>query len=533
MTIAETGQAKTGMIGKTTHSESPVEPSFFPDQGIVASALKSAKIGVWSWDIASNRVTWSSNLEEIHRLSPGSFDGTFAFFENDIHPDDQPHVIAAIHDARRNRAPRRMLYRLPIRSDAEEHWIESIATAVVEGGKVVRLLGTCRDVTQRVRLHRELRIRASQQQAVARLGERALTETNLQQFFDDAVSTVADILDVELTKILELVPGDAELLLRAGVGWKPGLVGTAHISTGRESHAGFTLASGRTVLVADLATETRFQGTALLHDHGAVCGISTPIAGRDGRAYGVLGAHTTRRRQFTDYDMSFLVAVANVIAGTIQRWQLDQRHELMIRELRHRSGNLFSQLLALFSQTAKNSKSLDDLVPKYEARVLALANAHRLVTEGGWKSAPLTELLNTLLAPYLDRITFAGPEVYLEADPTFGLSVAIHELATNASKHGSLSHRSGRVEVTWFVRCTDKGPALILGWKELEGPPPKRQRRAGFGSRLINMVIERQLNGDVRIVFGTAGMDAELTVPLTHERWPGAVARTPTSDDPA
>src|SRR4029079_13906738 len=112
--------------------------------------------------------------------------------------------------------------------------------------------------------------------------------------------------------------------------------------------------------------------------------------------------------KFHDYDVSFLAAVANVVAGTIQRRQLDQRHELKIRELRHRSGNLFSQLLALFSQTAKNSRSVADLVAKYEARVLALANAHRLITEDGWKSPSNTELLNTLPHPFLDRISFSG-----------------------------------------------------------------------------------------------------------------------------
>ena len=119
----------------------------------------------------------------------------------------------------------------------------------------------------------------------------------------------------------------------------------------------------------------------------------------------MLGVHTTRRRNFSENDVSFLAAVANMIAGAIQRRQLDQRHELMIRELRHRSGNLFAQLLALFSQTAKNSKNIAELVPKYEARVLALANAHRLITESGWRSASLMEILNPLLAPYLDRIS--------------------------------------------------------------------------------------------------------------------------------
>jgi two-component sensor histidine kinase len=230
-------------------------------------------------------------------------------------------------------------------------------------------------------------------------------------------------------------------------------------------------------------------------------------------------------RKFTESDVSFLSAVANVLAGSIHRRQLDQRQELMIRELRHRSGNLFSQLLALFSQTAKSSKNLSELVPKYEARVLALANAHRLVTEGGWKSASLLELLNILLAPYLDRITFTGPNVFLEADPTFGLSMAIHELTTNASRHGSLSTRAGRVEVTWQVQRTELGLTLLLNWKEHNGPTPKRQRRTGFGSRLVTMVIERQLNGTVRMAYSPSGLDVELTVPLTHERWPGGLAR--------
>ncbi|MGH6769803.1 MAG: HWE histidine kinase domain-containing protein [Xanthobacteraceae bacterium] len=529
MSIARTGQAKRGK-GERSNSDSLARPAFFPDDEIVHRALESARIGVWSWDIASNRVTWSSNLEEIHRLPAESFDGTLAFVENDVHPDDRAQVSAAIQEALRSRTPRRMLYRLPPRPDDEDRWIESIATVAIDAGEVVSMFGTCRDVTKRVRLHRELRVRASQQQAVARLGERALAEADLKTFLDDVVATVADILDVEHVKVLELVPGDAELLLRAGVGWDPSLIGSAHISTGKESHAGYALAAGGPVIVENLATEKRFPGTPLLHEHKVVSGVMTPIAGRDGRAYGTLGVHSTKHRRFSEYDVSFVSAVASVIAGVIQRRQLDQRHELMIRELRHRSGNLFSQLLALFSQTAKNSKNLADLVPKYEARVLALANAHRLITEGGWKSASLTELLNTLLAPYLDRIAFAGPNVFLEADPTFGLSMAIHELATNAVKHGSLSHRLGRVEATWQVKRTEQGLTLIMRWQELDGPMPKRQRRSGFGSRLINMVIERQLNGSVQMGFGPAGLDAELTVPLTHERWPGAVIQS-TPDD--
>src|SRR5205085_3021194 len=138
---------------------------------------------------------------------------------------------------------------------------------------------------------------------------------------------------------------------------------------------------------------------------------SAPIAGRDGRAYGVLTAHSRTVRKFSEHDVSFMTAIASVIAGAIARLQSERHQELMIRELRHRSGNLFAQLLAMFSQTAKSSKSVPDLVTKYEARVLALANAHRLITEGGWKSTSLTDHLRALLGPYLDRVSLDGPEV--------------------------------------------------------------------------------------------------------------------------
>jgi PAS domain S-box-containing protein len=497
-------------------------PPFFPDAELICIALEAGRIGIWSWDIAAKRATWSSNIEAACGLPKGSLDGARMILEDDVHPDDRPSVVAALQEALRTHTPRRVQYRLLPKPGADERWLETLATVVVEGGVPVKLLGICRDVTDRARMHRELRIRASQQEAVARLGAQALTELGLQRFLDDSVKTIADTLDVELVKILELVPGDAELLLRAGAGWQPGLVGTALVPTDRNTQAGFTLAAGGPVIVENLASETRFCGHRLLHHHGVVSGLTIPIAGRDGRTYGVLGVHATKRRSFSENDVSFLAAVANMIAGAIQRRQLDQRHELMIRELRHRSGNLFAQLLALFSQTAKTSKNIAELVPKYEARVLALANAHRLITESGWRSASLTEILNPLLAPYLDRVSLSGPDVFLEPDPTFGLSAAVHELAANASKYGSLSARSGRIEVAWSVQRTELGLTLLFDWKERNGPPHKRIRRPGFGSKLIHTVIERQLNGKVQQSFGPKGMEAKLTIPLTHERWPGA-----------
>jgi two-component sensor histidine kinase len=500
----------------------------FPDVESVRVALEAGDIGIWTWDIKSNAVTWSGI---IPGLIADSFDGTFAAFQKDIHPEDQPEVLAAIQESLRTGKPFNAHFRLAPQPEKDERWVEAIASVIEENGAPARMLGICRNVTDRQKLLRELRMRAKQQETIARLGERALTEGDLQTLFEEVAATIAEILDVEFVKILELVPGDAELLLRAGVGWRAGLIGTAHESTGRHSQAGYVLASGGPVIVTDLKTETRFEGPPLLRDHGVNSGVSVPIAGRDGRAYGVLGAHTARRRRFGEQDVSFLVATANVIAGAIQRRQADQRHELMIRELRHRSGNLFAQLLALFSQTARTARSVADLTAKYEARVLALANAHRLITEGGWQSTSLKDLLRLLLAPYLERVSLSGPEVFLEPDPSFALSSAVHELATNASKYGSLSADAGRLEVAWSVNRTAQGLALELDWKERGGPLVKRVRRTGFGTRLIGMVIERQLAGEVQRTFGPEGMEARLVVPLSHERWPQQAGNTTSDGD--
>src|SRR5262249_48116379 len=301
-----------------------VRPEQLSPLQLFRSTLEAGHAGVWTWDLRSNLVTWSTNLDTFLRRAEGSTDGTLSLAPQDL-PPEEGGLFAAIRQVLQTREPCRLEYRLPGPSGPDERWFEALVTVMVRDGAPVQMLGICRNVTERLRINREVRVRARQQEMLARLGERALTETDLQKFFNETVATVGEVLDAELVKILELLPGDADLVLRSGIGWKPGLVGIASISTGRDSQAGYTLASGRPVISEDLAAETRFTGQPLLHDHGVVSGITVPIAGRDGRAYGVLGAHTAKRRKFSDYDVAFLAAVANVVAGAIQRRQLDQR----------------------------------------------------------------------------------------------------------------------------------------------------------------------------------------------------------------
>jgi PAS domain S-box-containing protein len=171
---------------------------------------------------------------------------------------------------------------------------------------------------ERQQAENTLRERVNQQAVVADLGQRALAGVDLASLFDEAASRLATTLGVEYAKVLELLPNGRELCLRAGVGWREGLIGRATVGAGTDSQAGYTLLSSNPVIVEDLRTEPRFSGPALLVEHGVVSGMSVIIHGRD-RPFGVLGTHTVRQRRFTRDDIHFIQAVANILAAAIER----------------------------------------------------------------------------------------------------------------------------------------------------------------------------------------------------------------------
>ncbi|MDQ4044257.1 MAG: GAF domain-containing protein, partial [Chloroflexota bacterium] len=199
--------------------------------------------------------------------------------------------------------------------------------------RVVELEGA---EAERQRVQETLLARVQQQAAVADLGVRALAASDLDVLFADAVNVLVETLGVDFAKVLELLPDGRELRLRAGVGWRAGLVGQGTVSAGMESQAGYTLASSMPVIVGDLRTESRFHGPPLLTEHGVVSGMSVIIHGQDG-PWGVLGTHTRERRTFTRDDDHFLQTVANVLAAAIARCRSDaEQHRLRLQEARTR-----------------------------------------------------------------------------------------------------------------------------------------------------------------------------------------------------
>jgi PAS domain S-box-containing protein len=162
----------------------------------------------------------------------------------------------------------------------------------------------------------------AQQAAIAQLGQTALAPLARDALFSEASSIVSRVLETELVDVLELSPDGRSLKIVAGVGWRPGVVGTLEVAAGSGSQSGYTVSSGEPVIVSDLTSEKRFAVPEVLIEHGAVSGMSVRIGDRE-RPFGVLAAFTSRRGRFTHDDVNFLQAVANILAAAIDRQRVE------------------------------------------------------------------------------------------------------------------------------------------------------------------------------------------------------------------
>ena len=193
-----------------------------------------------------------------------------------------------------------------------------------ENRRIEGVVVTFIDITDLKVATEQLALREEQQATISRLGLHALRELDLQGFMDRVVRDTQVTLDVDFCKILELQPGGSRLLLRAGAGWKQGLVGKVTEDGGLGSPAGYALQSQESLAVEDLSEEDRFSISPLLREHGVTSCLACNIRDSDYR-YGVIGALTRERRAFTPEDANFLQAVANIVGSAIARYQSRMR----------------------------------------------------------------------------------------------------------------------------------------------------------------------------------------------------------------
>lgn len=191
------------------------------------------------------------------------------------------------------------------------------------------------------------------------------------------------------------------------------------------------------------------------------------------------------------------------------------RRELVSQELKHRIGNLLAVVQAIARKTFRDTDEV--ALAHFKSRMSALAAAQAVLIDAETNPAMLQDVTILALSAYLstiERIAISGPDVALNGRHAHALTLALHELATNAAKYGALSNSTGQVGVAWHTLPETEPPRLHVTWRETGGPPVKRPSRAGFGSRLIKGLSEDAF-GRVELDFAPNGLVCTFELPIS------------------
>jgi PAS domain S-box-containing protein len=186
-----------------------------------------------------------------------------------------------------------------------------------------------------------------------------------------------------------------------------------------------------------------------------------------------------------------------------------EAEQILVRELQHRTNNLLAVIQGIAQKTLSGSGPLAEARKIFEGRLLALASTYRRLTKSNWSGVRLSEIVHLTLEPFAARTEIDGPDLMLSAKNAQNFSLALHELATNALKHGALSSADGKVSIVWTVASNGGGPVLKFRWRERGGPPVLAPDQRGFGTSLLESTF-KMINFD----YAREGLTCEIHVPL-------------------
>ena len=358
------------------------------------------------------------------------------------------------------------------------------------------------DVTMRA-----LRQRIRQQEILAELGVSALQGAGFEQLLSDTARLTAEGLRAEFSKVLEYLPDEGRFLVRAGVGWQPGVVGVATVGADLASPAGFALTTGKPVISNHLESEERFRTPEILVRHGVHRAMNVILQG-DGRPYGVLEVDSGSEDKFIEQDLAFLQGAANILGMAIERRRRERdleaaaaRQQFLVKEMNHRVKNslgIVASLLRLQSRELEEA-GLKPHLEEAARRVAAIAKAHDQLNQ-----TPDVERLD--VGRYIETVCkeldvgFSGCEIVAEAeqgivistDRAISSALIVTELIANAVKHARPGQEAGLVR----VRVVGVGDDRFLDF----GSRPRQSPAARFSARQD----ERPRHADRRRAAGAA-----------------------------
>jgi two-component sensor histidine kinase len=375
---------------------------------------------------------------------------------------------------------------------------------------------------------RALRLRIRQQELLAELGVLALQGTSFIEMLNHTARMTAEGLSAEYCKVMEYLPADNRLLVRAGVGWSEGVVGHATVGADLASPAGYALRTGKPVISNHLENEQRFRTPDLLVEHGIRRAMNVILQG-DGSPFGVLEVDSRSEGEFGKHDVAFLQGAANILGMAIEQQQYQRRlqaaldrHQVLLKEVNHRVKNslqVVSSMLHL-QAAAVGDPALSDHLQEASTRISAVGRAYeRLAYNADYENIGLVsymreviEDLETAVAPC--KVQFEAPEeIQFAADRAILVALIINELVLNAGKYaypdcpgGPISVRVVRMEKARVsVSVRDEGVGLPAGFD------PTASKR--LGSRLIK-ALAKQLGAELTRPVSPVGTHFTLLVPL-------------------
>ena len=375
---------------------------------------------------------------------------------------------------------------------------------------------------------RALRQRIRQQELLAELGVLALQRTGFISMLNHTARVTAEGLGAEYCKVLEYIPADNRLLVRAGVGWEEGVVGSASVGADLASPAGYALRTGKPVISNHLANEQRFRTPELLVHHGIRRAMNVILQG-DGSPFGVLEVDSTSEGEFGEHDIAFLQGAANILGMAIEQQQYQRklqvaldRHQVLLKEVNHRVKNSLQVVTAMLQLQANSvgDPALSERLNEASSRVNAVGRAYeRLAYNADYENIELVEYLREIIgdleptvAPC--KIQFEAPEeIQIPADRAILVGLIINELVSNAGKYAYPDRAGGLIWVRLFQ--SDKNSILVSVGDEGAGLPPGFDPMTSkrLGTRLVN-ALSKQLGAELTRPITPIGTNFTLLIPL-------------------
>ncbi|MBM0207213.1 GAF domain-containing protein [Micromonospora sp. STR1s_5] len=370
------------------------------------------------------------------------------------------------------------------------------------------------------------RLRVRQQEMLTELGVLALKGTPFPELLDHTVRAAAEGLKAEFCKVLEFVPSLNRLVVRAGIGWKEGVVGLATVGADRESPAGYALQTGSPVISNHLENEERFRTPELLVEYGIHRAMNVILQG-EGTPYGVLEVDSRSEGEFSEQDIVFLQGAANLLGMAIERQRMERdlrglldQQQLLLREVNHRVNNslqIVGSMLHLQGRTTTSPEVQHEL-REAATRIAAIARAHeRLYRTDHFTTLDLGTYLADVIADLRSatpgcEIHFSTPEhLVLGTDRAVTVALLANELITNVAKYGypggdchcwvSLA----RSEDAFTLSVRDEGVGLPQDFNP--------EASTGLGMRLVSSFV-RQLHGTLTVLRHEPGSEFQVTFPL-------------------